>query len=262
MEMTCVTFYILFTCILRLYTLQDPAFFHIMKKSPFKAHGGACLKKIVDTEKLRSYIRKYKLQDYMETDLFQISELCSFEKGEYLIHAGTPSDHLFFLVKGEAIFFSYSNGEKNTCVSYLKAATLIGEASSLWDLPPSLNVRAMTPCVCVSVSLLLHREALLSDNTFLRKVGELMSLRLRNDTRVASSLLEPMHIRLARFILEQSPDNIFSCQLTICAAVVNTSYRHLLRTIKEFCSLGILKKARRGYLVTDRDALERMIEGI
>lgn len=218
------------------------------------------MKKIMDEALLRSYIQKHRLQSYMDMELLPAAELFVFQKDEYLVHAGEVSDYLYFMIRGEAIFFSYSTAEKNTCVNYLKGVSMIGEASSLWDRPPFLNVRAMTECTCVALSLSLYREQLLSDLTFLRYISYVMGIRLNNDARVVTSLLEPMNVRLARYILEHSPEDIFSARLTTSAAILNTSYRHLLRTLREFCEAGILQKTRRGYLLLDRNALIRILE--
>ena len=61
------------------------------------------MRKISDPEKRHAYIEEYHLQDYMDLDLMELSELCLFEKNEYLIHAGEISDYLYFMVDRKSV---------------------------------------------------------------------------------------------------------------------------------------------------------------
>lgn len=213
------------------------------------------MKKILDSQKQRDYIINHKLQDYMDADLYSISELCIFEKDEHLIHAGLASDYLYFLVEGKLMVYSYTSDSKNVCISYFQESTLIGEAASLWQMTPNTSVKAMTSCVCVSINLNQYRHILQNDVCFLKNVCEILSYRLNSETHLANSLTEPMDVRLAKFILYHSRENIFSFQLTTCAAILNVSYRHLLRTLMSFCDSNILKKSKNCYYVLDQASL-------
>ncbi|MDO4265895.1 MAG: cyclic nucleotide-binding domain-containing protein [Eubacteriales bacterium] len=214
-----------------------------------------------DENKLGLYIGKCRLQRYMDLDLEKIASLCSFAQNEYLIHAGIPSNYLYFVVEGEVVLFSYTAEEKNTYISWLWKGEMIGEAGSLWQTPPVVNVKAMTPCICVCIDLSKYRQALLQDLTFLRTVCRILNARLANGNLVANSLMEPLETRLARFLLNQEIDNIFSMQLTVCAAMLNTSYRHLLRTIRKFVERGYVRKIKGSYLITDRKGLQQTARG-
>lgn len=219
---------------------------------------GSCMKKISDPSKHRKFIENHKLQDYMDTDLFSISELCTFEKNEHLIHAGHVSDYIYFLVEGKLMVYSYTSDSKNVCINYFQESTLIGEAASLWEMVPNTSVKAMTSCVCVSINLTKHRQTLQNDVCFLKNVCQIVSYRLNSETHLANSLTESMDVRLAKFILHNSRENIFSFQLTTCAAILNVSYRHLLRTLMSFCDNKILKKSKNCYYILNIEALENM----
>lgn len=214
------------------------------------------MKRNSDPQKLRSYITELKLQDYMNSDIFCMSELCFFEKGEHLIRAGAVSDYLYFLAEGKLMVYSFASNAKNICISYIQQSALIGEAASLWEIVPNASVKAMTPCVCVGINLLLYRSTLQNDIRFLKNVCQTLSARLNSETHLASSLSESIDIRLAEFILSHSGNGIFSFQLTVCAAILNVSYRHLLRTLSGLCDGGILKKSHKGYVILNRGALE------
>ena len=214
-----------------------------------------------NTDRLLECIRSNQLQRYMSSDLSAISELIYFDKNEYLIQAGFPSDYLYFLVDWEVIISSYTSADKSTCVSYCQKLTMIGEAASLWQMVPSRSVRAITPCTCIAVNLNLYRHLLLNDLLFLQNVCQVLTYKLNDESDQCGNPAEALESRMARFILSNSPDNLFSFQLTNCADILNVSYRHLLRMLKTFCQMGVLEKVKNGYRVTSRDSLEKLADG-
>ena len=220
------------------------------------------MKKISDDSLLLEFIDTCNLQSYLNNELFPIANLYSFEKDEHLIHIGTPSDYLYFLVEGTVQVYSYSSDTQNIVLNRSQAVTLLGEASSLWELLPQSNVKAETSCLCVGISLRKYRELLQQDVRFLQNVCQILSYRLNSGITLANSLTEPVETRLAKFILENSINNKFSFQLTTCAAILNVSYRHLLRTITSFREEHILKKEKNYYLITNYERLEQIGENL
>lgn len=218
------------------------------------------MKRNTSSELKKQYILKNGLESVSNIDMFEISELHEFEKNEFLIRSEIPSKYLYFLVSGEVIV-TYSSFDKTVCVNYHKPLSWLGEASSLWQQRPNCNVQALGTCLCIAVDLALYREDLINDLTFLQNVSQILSYRLNHSTYQSSDLLEPTEIRLAKFILYHSSQNIFPLQLTNCALILNTSYRHLLRIMKDFCEKGFLKKTKNIYQITDRWGLEACISG-
>ncbi|MCB5955026.1 cyclic nucleotide-binding domain-containing protein [Enterococcus sp. CWB-B31] len=220
------------------------------------------MKKIKDAKRLSSYIESHDLQSYMDSDLFAMASLYSFEKDEHLIHTGTVSDFLYFLVKGTVMVYSYSTDAQNICIDYATPATPLGEASSLWELLPKSSVKAVTPSICVCIPLNRYRAALQQDVRFLQNICQLLSYRLNSGINLANSLTESVEIRLAKFILAHQKNETFSFQLTTCAAILNVSYRHLLRTITSFREANILEKHKNYYLIRDAAALNELAENL
>ncbi|NKC67372.1 cyclic nucleotide-binding domain-containing protein [Vagococcus fluvialis] len=220
------------------------------------------MKRISDPLRLIDYIETCNLQSYLDNDLIPISNVYTFEKDEHLIHLDTPSDYLYFLVEGTVRVYSYSSDTQNIVINRSEAVTLIGEASSLWDLSPKSNVIAETPCVCVGISLKKYRSLLQQDISFLQNVCQILSYRLNSGITLANSLTEPVETRLAKFILENAPNQLFSFKLTTCSAILNVSYRHLLRTINHFKEEGILEKQKSHLLIKNETKLREIAENI
>lgn len=209
-------------------------------------------------EQLLDYIKQHNLQSYMDTNLFSLSSLYAFDKNEHLIQTDGSSDYLYFLVEGTVMIYSYSSDTQNLCINYSNPVTLLGEASSLWEMTPQSNVKAMTSCVCLGISLKQHRHLLQNDIKFLQTICQIVSYRLNSGINLANSLTEPVETRLAKFILKHENDTIFSYQLTTCAVILNVSYRHLLRTITSFREAKIIEKHKNHYRILDYKALQEL----
>lgn len=222
---------------------------------------GNIVKILSDPSRKAQLIQEHNLKSYMTLDLNEISELVCFARNEYLVTAGVPSDYLYFVISGKTICFSYTSNEKNNCVSFSQRQTLVGEASSLFGKPPAFSVKALSDTLCIAINLPRYRTRLLNDLTFLRNICELLASKINNEGRYSTTLLDPLEVRLAQFILLNTAGHLFTLQLTDCADALNTSYRHLLRIMKQLCALNILSKEHNCYYIQDRDALERVSSG-
>ncbi|CEN28959.1 MULTISPECIES: cyclic nucleotide-binding domain-containing protein [Streptococcaceae] len=220
------------------------------------------MKKITDISQIATCIDTYNLQSFLVHDLLSISELYTFEKEEHLIQSQTPSDYLYFLIKGTVRVYTYSSETQNIVINRSQPITLLGEASSLWDLLPQSNVKAETDCLCLGISLKKHRELLQHDVRLLQNICQILSYRLNSGVNLANSLTEPVETRLAKFILENNNNQKFTCQLTTCAAILNVSYRHLLRTMTSFKEENILKKQNSYYIIVNKAQLEKIAENL
>lgn len=209
----------------------------------------------------RDYITENGLDQITSLDIFAISELHQFDKKEILIHADQPSRFLYFLVQGETIVTREAL-DKTVCLNYCQPLSWLGEASSLWQQQPSCSVQALTPCTCIAIDLSAHRDALVNDILFLQNTCQILNFKLNESTYHRSDLADPLEMRLAKFILRHSPRDTFSLQLTNCAIILNASYRHLLRILKEYCDQGLLEKQKSRYTIRDRHTLERYAEGL
>ena len=219
------------------------------------------MKRLSNKKKLDFYIFQNHLDTYMNADIFSISELLSFEKNEFLVQSGYPSDYIYFLVDGNVLIFEQSPNDKHTCISYCHSLTVIGEAASLWNMTPIKNVKAMSSCICVGINLNKYRKLLLNDLLFMQNICQILSCKLNSENELSQTLLEPLEMRLSKFIIKYSDNGIFDFQLINCADILNSSYRHLLRILKLFCSMDILKKSKKGYVIVDRERLELISKG-
>jgi len=220
------------------------------------------MKIIHDSQRLAEYIDTFDLQGYMDSDLLSMASLQKFDKEEHLIYAETPSDYLYFLVEGTVMVYSFSSDTQTICIDYAQPASPLGEASSLWELIPKSSVKAASTCICVCVPLNRYRTTLQQDVRFLQTVCQLLSYCLNAGINLANALNTPVEARLAKFMLANQENERFSFQLTTCAAILNVSYRHLLRTINNFREEKWIERDKKGYILSDIAALESLAENL
>lgn len=217
------------------------------------------MKKIKDPRQIDRYALDNDFYELFDTDVTKICELLSFDTGEFLISLGQPSEYLLFLVKGECLFYTYSESGEHISLGSAASFQIFGEVSSLWNLPPNNVVQAIRPTLCLALDLNKHRETLLNDNRFLRYICRLMSERVIYSNKALTSFVGAKALnRLASFILANEQDGLFNVRLTRCSEAIGVSYRHLLRIMDDLCGREILKKQKRSYKIMNRSRLNRL----
>lgn len=207
---------------------------------------------VQDKTLLRRYIRKFNLQSMFTLNLEANASLVHYDADELICHAGGYVSSLLILVDGECMAYVINQAGKLHCELHYHGLHMLGLVSALWDQPVINDIKTLTPCMFVMLPLAQNREALCQDTKFLT-----YSVRyLADHIRKSSSHFDPLSTRLASFILEMEKDGVFSVNLTLCADILETSYRHLLRTLQDFCQEGMLEHEGRGtYRILDAEKL-------
>lgn len=213
---------------------------------------------IKNQELLDKYVNNTGISKLFSQDITNLLELFSLNKGDFLINEGECSDYLYFLVSGKLKVFSHSTSGKIMSLTLFNSFEIVGETCSLWNKPPTASVQATSKAYCIGISM-KYRDLLLNDVIFLRYICQNLGERLSymNNTTCVN-LYESLESRLASFILKTEKDGIFSYNLTECAELLCTSYRHLLRIINLFCSTNKLVKNGKCYEIIDRAYLEKV----
>ncbi|SBW10869.1 putative Regulatory protein YeiL [uncultured Eubacteriales bacterium] len=216
------------------------------------------MRQVHDPALLRSYIDRYNLQDRFSLDLSSAATLFCYEEDELISQMGDQFDHILILVEGECMAYVLTGTDKIHCESHYRGLNIMGMTSVLWEEPNINSLRTITPCTCLAIPASLYRDALLNDVRFLRAAVR----SLASHVRKSAAHFEPLETRLAAFILEMEQEGLFRYNLTLCADLLETSYRHLLRTLRTFCDMGLLQKRGKAcYEIIDRTQLELLQTG-
>lgn len=217
------------------------------------------MRQIHDPAQVRQAIAAYHLQALFSRDLTAMGELFQFEKGEYLMHQGLVAVRLYLLLSGSVQVFQYTVSGRTHCQQYFNSLEILGETDALWGAPCVGNVVALTDCLCLGISLETYGPALRDDLPFLRHVAQVLAQRLASKSE--NTLLEPLELRLAAFMLRARRGNRFELTMQETAKMLDSSYRHLQRVIYAMCRLHLLAKAGYGYEILNLEALEALARG-
>ncbi len=229
--------------------------------------------KVNDKEKLMEYVRRYKMNNIFTEDMTPYMELLIFKKNEFMVKEGEEIPYLLFLTEGKAkVFTSLSNG-KSLLLCFYQGFKVLGDLEAVDSVKAVTNVQAIADTSCIGISYRNVRMFLLEDAKFLRYVCSSLGGKLNRCSKNSSiNLLYPLENRLASYIYTagervstKREDNqtmntviCFDENLTEIAELLGTSYRHLLRTLSEFCDRRILKKEGSSYLVTEEKTLKEL----
>lgn len=211
------------------------------------------------------YYKKYEMETLFTKDMKNHMEFRRFEVNDYLCREDEPLNYLLFLVKGKAkVCRSLENG-KSLLLSIYTPFQVLGDIEIVNDKPAASTTQALVECHVITIPMNVAREELSNDLKFLKfackNLSDKLSVISLNST---INLLYPVENRLASYMNAavladtEASDCVFRENLTHLAELLGTSYRHLLRTIKELCEKDVIKKVDGGYQIINRVALERI----
>lgn len=213
------------------------------------------MRQIQDHALLEKYIGQYQLQDIFSLELSECAFLLQYDQDELIIQAGDTCKNFLIHVEGNCMAYSITSSEKIHCECYYHGLSILGLVSALWNEPAINNIRTITPCIFIAIPVNPYRAFLQNDVKFLRYA----EFWLANHIRKNASHFEPLQNRLAAFILDVQKNNVFQFNMTLCADLLETSYRHLLRTLQSFCNENILQKtSKASYIILDQNRLEEL----
>ena len=145
----------------------------------------------------RALIEKHHFQEHFSLDLEKCSVLLRCEAGETLCHSGEIYPEIQLLADGALIASSVSKSGKLHCELQYQSPNILGLTSALWNKPAINTIEALTPCLCLSLSVDLYGEALHQDTKFLNYACSYLAEHIRKNF----IHYEQLPTRLAQFIL-------------------------------------------------------------
>lgn len=225
------------------------------------------MKKLNDIKKMKKYILKYKINEIFTEDMTEYMNLFFFRKNEHICKESVDMRYLFFFVEGKVkVYITLPNG-KSLLLCFYENFKVFGDVEMIDLREASSNIQVVEDSYCIGISLKDVKAHLLNDPKFLRfactSLGEKLGACSKNSS---INLLYPLKNRLARYILvtdEEVTNNgeriiKFDGNLTEVSELLGTSYRHLLRTLKDFCDYGAIKKKENYFEVIDEKILKKL----
>ena len=205
-----------------------------------------------------AYLKKYSIHEWFSFDITPYTDLCSFEKGEYLCFEGNPACNLYFLVKGRTKAYTTHRNGHISLIEFNSPVSIIGEIELLGIRKTTIAVQALESCVCISIRIDKCKKQLLNDPCFLLHLNQYLGKRIIfNTTNFVANQSLPLEERLCSFILSAQVNGFFCEKLTETSEYLGVSYRSIQRVIAKFCNQKIRLRTKCGYLIKDSDYLKK-----
>lgn len=207
----------------------------------------------------KKYIEESGYRAQFSFDPLSDTELFIAQAGEYIITEGIRPQYIYYMCRGRAkLYMTLSNG-KIALIDFFTEPCFIGEMELLADSGEVRAVQAIEKCICLALPLKRYREILLKDPRFLLNLCRLLGNKnCRNIISFTRNQSFSAANRLASFILLTEEGGHYYEKHTTTAEYLGISYRHLLFVFADFMNKGYLIKEKKGYLISNRSALQKL----
>ncbi|WP_339213136.1 transcriptional regulator YeiL [Solibacillus sp. FSL W8-0372] len=214
-------------------------------------------------EESKPYIEQYPISQYFSFDINPFIQVYEFDKGEYIFHEHSFPDYLYYMIEGKAkLYVTHKNG-KISLIDFITSPTFMGEMELLNAERYSKGIQTVTTSICFAISIREVKEKLLADPVFLKMLCLFLSQKTMDMTaKYTQNQAYPLENRLASFILLSSDKQFYKEKHTEVCEYLGVSYRHLLFVLAQFCEEGYLTKKDRGYVLKNRQVLEKLASEI
>lgn len=186
--------------------------------------------------------------------------ICRYQRGEYLCHEADPLPNLLYILSGTVKVSVLGGNGRMLLICFYRGEGIIGSIEVLHDRPATASAQvASEEAVCLSVPIAANLQQMRSDADFLRRLCSVMSeMFARSSKNSAVNLLYGLRTRLCSYLLLAAVDGLFQEHLGETAALLCTSYRHLMRELSALCGEGLLARAPGGYRLLRPEQLEAL----
>lgn len=211
-----------------------------------------------DNEKINQYIKEYKLENVFPESLREHLIIHRFEPNEALCLQGEEPHYLYMLVKGKVKVYTTSLEGKTLLLSFNTPFGFIGEIECVRGGENLNTVTAVTQVETVA----FHKRWLSQygeEAPFLRFLLDMVTQKFYlKSLSLSFNLMHPVEVRLASYLLSvsteeelESHSHVSIESLKDVANLIGTSYRHLNRVLRGFCSTGLVERSRGLLIVRD-----------
>lgn len=223
------------------------------------------MEKYYDEAEIKEYIDRYRLYDIIP-DIREYGEerlkIFTAKKGERL-YPQNETEKLIFLVDGVVKNYALTKNGRKLLLHFSEAVELLRDLEFLNISNLSVGLEPLNRAKFLEINLKGIRDDLLDNNDFLRAMLRQIGGKL-SKTTIAQTMtaVYPLESRLGSYLLyctAQLPPQkkFFDENLVETAELLGCSYRHLLRTLKDFCTEGALEHTQNGYKILDEELLSK-----
>lgn len=215
---------------------------------------------VKDEAKLQYFKHRLGLSKYFENLNELPISLVEFEEGEPIYPAGSKLRYMFFVAEGRIRIHHISEAGRQFIVTYEDAPAFLGDVEFLDDTPSGNHVEAATSLTCLLLPMEQCRILLENDLLFYKFLCRSIAAKLVGVNKERQIGRLPLPEKLAAYLLHLCQSGQDMPSLQEVSEVLDCSYRHLLRSLREFCRQGILSQPKKGsYSVADPIKLIQLV---
>jgi len=191
----------------------------------------------------------------------------AFERGDYVLHKGSPGDHLMFLLTGRLQALDLTEDGREVGLSFLSPDDYFGELSIIDNLPRSANVVARENSLVASLPRAQALALFFHNPLVAERLLRRMASSIRNSANYRTILSIPSAFQRVFALLNQfakvAPGGLvviekMPTQQEI-AIMVNTSRETVSRAIQILLQKGVVEKDLRRLIVRQPDELSKAV---
>ena len=187
-------------------------------------------------------------------------ELCTFKKGEYILHQGDKLEYVYILVKGKVKTCRNTLNGLSFLTSITYPLNIFGEVELLHNELVSNDIIAIEDSVFLRISNLLYHDELIHDQAFIQYIASSLAFKLyKINQNISVSINYPVENRLASYLVSCEVNHIVEDNFVSVAQMIGCSYRQLQRTLGIFVEKGYIEKIHRGTIqIINDEALKQL----
>ncbi|MBG9771800.1 Crp/Fnr family transcriptional regulator [Brevibacillus laterosporus] len=225
------------------------------------------MKEISDREQLNHYLHAHQIESVFNEQVLPHLALYSFKQGEIICSQGESAQYLYLLVKGKVKIYTTSMEGRTLILSFKTPLEAIGDIEYVRGTDILNTVEAVSPVHLIGVHHRWLKKYGRDYSPFLQFLLEIITRKFYiKSNSLSFNLMYPVEVRLASYLLSVSYDesnSLFKGQLSTVslrdvANLIGTSYRHLNRVIRQFCTEGLIERNKGFILVKDRAGLSAL----
>ncbi|MBM7642496.1 cyclic nucleotide-binding domain-containing protein [Streptococcus loxodontisalivarius] len=215
---------------------------------------------IPQRQEIEKIVKDYQLEEVFPSNYHAQLQLVTYQKGQAICHQGEELNALSYVLKGKLKIVRRLFNGKEYILETPMQPTIIGDIELMTRRGAVSSVIALEEVQVVQLPL-YNKDQLLKDPLFLFKIGQNLAESLyRQNISASTNISYSVKERLATHILTVQEDGHFQLNLPILADTFGTSYRHLMRVIKQLLDQNIISKPSfKHYQIENRSALEQLV---
>jgi CRP-like cAMP-binding protein len=225
------------------------------------------MQEIKDREPLNQYLRSFQIESIFNEKLKPHLSLYGYEQGELICSQGEAAEYLYILVKGKVKVYTTSAEGKTLILSFKTPLEVIGDIEYVQGSEFLNTVEAVSSVCMIGVHHRYVREYGSDCAPLLQFLLKIITNKFCiKSNSLSFNLMYPVEVRLASYLLSVSFDEsdallngtISTASLMDAANLLGTSYRHLNRVIRGFCTAGLIERNKGFIEIKDRAGLRAL----